>query len=72
VRLAQGEKPGAICRPDQKWGRFTPIPIGGPSLLLATGVEIPPPDDLNQYDFNLVIATKNELCDCSPSAALRI
>jgi hypothetical protein len=71
VRLAQSEKPGAICRPDQKWGRFTLMPIGGASLLLATGVEIPPPDDLNQNDFKLVITTKSCVIEVFIRAFLR-
>ena len=49
--------------PNQKWGRFTLMPIGGASLLLATGVEIPPPDDLNPHEFKLAITTKDELCE---------
>ena len=49
--------------PNQKWGRFTLMPLGGASLLLATGVEIPPPDDLKPDDFKLTITTKDELCE---------
>jgi len=47
----------------QRWAQFTFMPLGGAPLLLGTGVEVPPPDDLNPHDFKLAITTKDELCE---------
>ncbi len=50
-----------LLTPDGTWGKFTMMPVGGTSLLLATGVKVTPPDDLGPTEFKLVITTKDDL-----------
>ena len=50
-----------LLTPDLTWGKFTMMPVGSTPLLLATGVKVSPPDDLNPDEFKLTITTKDEL-----------